>query len=397
MVRTDDEQTGMLFVAASGVCFAAQSATGKLAMQAGAPPFFLVAIRGTVMTLVAVASMLILRACRAHPLPVRHWLGVDWQQRRWLVLRGCFGSTSVCLSFASLHFLPISDANALTFTWPAFALVASWLLLRERTRVIEIVGLAGTFAGTILVARPTMLFGAREVALPPSAVPGVLFALIGACTTGITIVLIRKLVKSLHWTVVLIYQTIGQMLLAPIAMLCLGTPPVLTPTILAYGVATGALASVHQILLAKGLALTRVGPAGATQSTYVLASFGLQAVVTPADALEPISVAGALIIVAAVSVILGCKKPPAPAALATTATGTDAIAPAGSAADGDFDLELNDAALAAQKLEAAKKLACSEPPIEDHAPDDADLSRQQQAEAARAEVGGGVIGVSPSK
>ena len=47
---------------------------------------------------------------------------------------------------------------------------------------------------------------------------GVLFALASACATGITIVLIAKLVRRVHWTVVLVYQTLGQLLLSPLAM-----------------------------------------------------------------------------------------------------------------------------------------------------------------------------------
>ena len=247
-----DEQLGLLMVGGSGACFAASTATGKLAMSLGAPAFFVTFMRGGVMCLVVSLTFATLWLAGRHPLPVRHWLGVDWRQRRWLVLRATTGTASVCLSFLSLHLLPLSDANALTFTWPAFALLASCLLLRERVRAAELCGLVGAICGSVLVVRPTFLFGASgaaEVALPAAAAGGIGYpiALLGACSTGITIVLIRKLVKELHWTVVLIYQTVGQLLFSSLAMLMLRTTLLLSPAILLYCLATGVLASIHQV------------------------------------------------------------------------------------------------------------------------------------------------------
>ena len=82
----------------------------------------------------------------------------------------------------------------------------------------------------------------------------------------------------------------------------------MTPPILGYSLLCGALASMHQMLLTKGLAKERVGPAAAMQSTFVLASFLLQLIVTPDDHLAPLSLCGALVIVASVVLILATKR-----------------------------------------------------------------------------------------
>ena len=216
-------------------------------------------------------------------------------------------TSTVLLSFASLRYLSISDANALNFTWPVFALLASIVVLGEGARRAEVVGLAGAVVSSVCVARPSFIFGRALLAAPISPV-GVLLSLAGAMLQGVTVVLIRKLVKSVHWTVVLIWQTLGQSVMSPIAMGVLGSAFVISRPIIGYSLATGALASVHQILLTKGLAKERVGAASAVQSTFVLSSFALQLTLTPEDVLEPVAVVGALGIIASVALILLTKN-----------------------------------------------------------------------------------------
>lgn len=161
---------------------------------------------------------------------------------------------------------------------------------------------------------------------------------------------------------VLVWQTIAQVTLSPLAMLVLGHASNVTAGIIGYSILTGALASVHQILLTKGLARERVGPASAMQSTMVLASFGLQAALTPDDVLEPLAVVGALAIAASVAVILTARGTAAPAHRDTRTAGGEeagrteltrsngALSRAEADADAsaiDDGQELNDAARAA--------------------------------------------------
>ena len=103
------------------------------------------------------------------------------------------------------------------------------------------------------------------------------------------------------------------------------------------------------------------------QATFVLTSFGLQAVFTPEDVMEPIAVAGAVagavVIVLSVAIILGSKRPPPPSggATATLPPGvlsperTAPVAPQTDCKDVAMDMELNDAAIAAQTLAARQE------------------------------------------
>ena len=72
-----------------------------------------------------------------------------------------------------------------------------------------------------------------------------------------------------------------------------------------------------QVLMTKGLAAARVGPASAMRSTNVLTAYVLQASLTPGEPVAPLSLCGALVITASISLILLYKareKPPPPAA-----------------------------------------------------------------------------------
>ena len=95
------------------------------------------------------------------------------------------------------------------------------------------------------------------------------------------------------------------------------------------------------------------------QATFVLTSFGLQAVFTPEDVMEPIAVAGAVVIVLSVAIILGSKRPPPPSGGATATLPPGVLSPERTAPQTDckdaMDMELNDAAIAAQKLAARQE------------------------------------------
>lgn len=135
--------------------------------------------------------------------------------------------------------------------------------------------------GIILIARPSFLFGDEMEPLNPI---GVALGLTGATISGVVVVLIRKLAQKLHFTVVLLYQAAGQVLLCPLVMPFFGIHWVL-PTWVAMGamVAGGLLGFMAQMMLTNGLAKEKVGKASALRSTGVLFSFILQLVVTPQE------------------------------------------------------------------------------------------------------------------
>ena len=261
------------------------------------------------------ASNAWLHARGEHPLPVRHWLGVSLAQRKWLVLRALVGFAGIGFGFGALRRIPLGDASALSFISPSVSVLVAWLTLGEVAGRIELLGIGGATAGVVLVARPPMLFGPLDGGAATSTDQlGVGLALAGAMSAGSVIVIIRKLAQRLHWSIILLYQALGQVLLAPLGALLSGEPlsfPGRRLALLMLG--GGSLAFVAQVLMTKGLAAARVGPASAMRSTNVLTAYVLQASLTPAEPVAPLSLCGALVITGSVSLILLHKareKPP---------------------------------------------------------------------------------------
>ena len=97
-------------VAMSGVFFAVQGATVKLASdEPGGGTFEMVTVRGMVQAAGVLATNVWLRARGEHPLPVRHWLGVSWAQRKWLVLRALVGFAGIGFGFGAIPRTPLRD------------------------------------------------------------------------------------------------------------------------------------------------------------------------------------------------------------------------------------------------------------------------------------------------
>ena len=89
--------------------------------EPGGGTFEMVTVRGMVQAAGVLATNVWLRARGEHPLPVRHWLGVSWAQRKWLVLRALVGFAGIGFGFgaiprARLRDLTPTRAATLTLT-----------------------------------------------------------------------------------------------------------------------------------------------------------------------------------------------------------------------------------------------------------------------------------------
>lgn len=114
-----------------------------------------------------------------------------------------------------------------------------------------------------------------------------------------------QLAKSLHWTVVLVYQAMGQAVFAGLAMPLLGrawhAPDSFILLVMIFG---GSAAFLAQMALTVGLSMERVGPASAMRSVNVLAAFCLQVAITPDEPVQPLSVLGSLIITGSIIAVM---------------------------------------------------------------------------------------------
>ncbi|WP_375230366.1 DMT family transporter [Roseobacter sp. S98] len=104
----------------------------------------------------------------------------DWRLH---LARTTFGWAGVTLMFASVAYIPLTDATAITFLNPVFAMMLAIPLLGERLGRIRWSAAAMALAGAMVLLRPT----------PDSFQAASLLALTAAAVMGMELIFIKKL------------------------------------------------------------------------------------------------------------------------------------------------------------------------------------------------------------
>lgn len=99
--------------------------------------------------------------------------------------RTLFGWLGVTLMFASVAYIPLADATAITFLNPVFAMILAIPLLGEHVGRIRWSAAAIALAGAMILLRPT----------PDSFQPAALLALSAAMIMGLELIFIKKLTR----------------------------------------------------------------------------------------------------------------------------------------------------------------------------------------------------------
>lgn len=115
----------------------------------------------------------------------------DPARQRALLRRGAFGCLGLTCFYASLVRLPLAEATLLQYTNPIWAAGLAALLLHERVGRRELLCLAASVAGVVLVVRPAALLGLGGGATIPLDAVGV--ALLGSVGSAAAYVTIRGL------------------------------------------------------------------------------------------------------------------------------------------------------------------------------------------------------------
>lgn len=270
---------GLRYMATGAFFFSVMSLLVKLAGQR-VPSQEIVLARSLIM---AVISFIALRSRR---IPV---LG---ERRRLLVVRGLLGFGALsCFYYALVH-LPLADATVIQYTNPAFAAVFAVFVLGERMRVREVLCIALSIAGVLLVARPGFLFGAGTGLDPWAA--GV--ALLGAILSAAAYVTVRLLAAEHHLVVIFYFAVISSLGSLP-GTLANPVVPGGLELLLLLGV--GISTQLGQIYMTRGLHLERAGRATATSLVQIVFA-GIWGVIFFAQIPGPAGLIGAGLIVAGV-------------------------------------------------------------------------------------------------
>ena len=98
--------------------------------------------------------------------------------------RSLLGWLGVIILFTSVLYIPVSDATALTFLNPIFAMIFAVLIFREKVGIIRWGAAVVSFSGALLLIRPTM-----NLDIEPMAI----ICLFGAIIMGLEIICIKTL------------------------------------------------------------------------------------------------------------------------------------------------------------------------------------------------------------
>jgi drug/metabolite transporter (DMT)-like permease len=230
--------------------FSLMSAQVKLAGQT--LPVEMLILARTAVTLVM--SYATLRAMKLDP----------WgQNKKLLVLRALFGVGGLECFFFALTRLPLAEATVIHYLNPIFTAVLAALVLRERVGKILALALALSFAGTLLVTRPSFLAGGASLDAIGSAA-----ALGGAVFSACAYVTVRRLTETESPHVIVFYfPLVGLPITAPLALRG-WVWPTAGGWLLLLGI--GVVTQLAQVLLTKGLALVPAGRATATTYAQIL-------------------------------------------------------------------------------------------------------------------------------
>lgn len=112
--------------------------------------------------------------------------GFKWKQGnlKYLVLRATFGTIGILCNFYAVDNLVLSDASMLNKMSPFFAIVFSYIILKERANIVQWLGVIIAFLGSLLIIKPTF----SNMDLVPSVI-----GLCGGLGAGIAYTMVRVL------------------------------------------------------------------------------------------------------------------------------------------------------------------------------------------------------------
>ncbi|MEW2919333.1 DMT family transporter [Ruegeria sp. ANG10] len=156
--------------------------------------------------------------------------------------RTSFGWVGITLMFASVAFIPISDATAISFLNPVFGMVLAIPLLKEGVGPWRWLAAAVALTGALILLRPT----------PASFQPAALLALTAAAVIGMELIFIKKLAgREIPIQILLINNAMG-LTIASVAVSFVFQMP--TPEQWIALVAIGVLMACAQACFVNGMA-----------------------------------------------------------------------------------------------------------------------------------------------
>ncbi|NOD46898.1 MULTISPECIES: DMT family transporter [unclassified Ruegeria] len=156
--------------------------------------------------------------------------------------RSSFGWLGITLMFASVAYIPIADATAISFLNPVFAMVLAIPLLKEGVGPWRWLAAAVALVGALILLRPT----------PASFQPAALLALTAAAVIGMELIFIKKLSgREIPIQILLVNNAMG-LVIASVAVIAVWQAPTSEQWAALAGI--GALMACAQACFVNGMA-----------------------------------------------------------------------------------------------------------------------------------------------
>lgn len=176
-----------------------------------------------------------------------------------LIIRGCVGAAAFLSMVTAIRLLPVSTAMVIFFTYPAFAAIFSFLLLKERMSRHEILCLI-----LVLIGAPVLFDFHLAGNLAGQAV-----ALIGGVFAGLAMTLIQKLRRDNGSVVIYLYFcTMCAIVAAPKYLMNPTFPTTAGEAVLILGIILSSLTA--QLLMNHGFLYCRGWEGGVFMSSEVV-------------------------------------------------------------------------------------------------------------------------------
>ncbi|MCG8671432.1 MAG: DMT family transporter [Pseudomonadales bacterium] len=228
-----------------------------------------------------------------------------WGNRKDLLFaRGAIGALALVCVYYSVSTLPLAEATVLQYLHPMFTAILALFLLKERLHTPTVICIALSFAGLILIARPSILFGSAASDYPAISV---LAGVLGAFGSAIAYVIVRKLAQSDDPSVIIFYFPL---IALPFSLLLLGDQFVWPQGWEWFGLLmVGVFTQVGQIGLTKSMQTETASRATAFSYMQVIFSAALGWLVFSEFPVIWTWIGGGLILLGAITNLLWKPKP----------------------------------------------------------------------------------------
>jgi drug/metabolite transporter (DMT)-like permease len=285
IARQDNVGRGILFALVATVIFSTQDATSKLLVQSISP------FQMTMMRFWAFGGFSILLALRKGPIAGALKTGYPALQ----VLRGLLLVTDIWMFVLALRTVQLPEVQSITLVYPLLVTLAAIPLLGERVGIFRLSAVVVGFLGALVIVRP-------------GGVPldwGVAFAIGSGACYALYIVLTRKVSATDSATTSMLYVgLVGLVVTSAVGVFFWQPLDLRTALLVGYIMVTGVVAHGLMILALSQAPASVLQPFNYTSLPWSI----VLSVLIFQHMIDPISLVGALIIVAAGLVVMARER-----------------------------------------------------------------------------------------